>query len=358
MNESNKRVIILGSGASRASKFALPTMSGFFGPIPSRYRPLFAFLKWFYPGLSKSEYNLEEVLAFVDLSRVRLPLWGEDRRAHTYRYEQIYALILDYIHDRLQLPYGESCALHERMVSRLDPLDSIITVNYDLVCDQALLKIEPGENDRPNQYSRIGKLPGLLHEQNLYGGFQPPGLMLRETINGFYLKLHGSLDWIQCPTLNCRANMNIFSTNLSTLASGQRAGQPCRFCGASLRTMIVPPVASKRLEDRGRLAFLWNMALREIRKATEVVVIGLSLAPTDLEVRWLLREGLDLRQRPVPRKQITIVNPSEKDVAQVVKCIPDGKYEIRMYDSMTAYVDSMALGFIHDVSGPDGEQKG
>lgn len=342
MSVSKKRVLVLGAGASKASKFDLPTMAGFFGPEPSRFKSLFTFLKWFYPDRPKSDYNLEEVLAFVDLSRIRLPVWGEGRRASNHRYESVYAQIIDYVKYRLEVPDGESCPIHERLLSRLDPLDSIVTVNYDLVCDHALMKIEAkGSSGSPHQDSHIGKLPGLLHEQNLYGGLQPPALMARERQRGYYLKLHGSLDWIQCPTPNCRANVNIFSTSLSLFAEGQIEGEPCRFCGSTLRTMIVPPVASKRLEDRGRLAFLWNLALREIRNASELVVIGMSLAPTDFEVRWLIREGLDVRQRAGKGKRVTVVNPCQTAVDQVMRCVPSGEYNSSTFSSIADYSDSL-----------------
>lgn len=342
MSSSDKRVLILGAGASRASIFHLPTMSGFFDPEPSEYKTLFSFLKWFYPGHPKCDYNLEEVLAFVDLSRIRLPLWGEGRRASNHQYQTLYPQIIDYIKKRLEIPAGELCPVHERLISGLDSSDSIVTVNYDLVCDQTLLQVEPGEYGRPHQDSRIGKLSGLLYEQNLIGGMQPPGLMAREREIGYYLKLHGSLDWIQCPTPGCRANVNIFCRSLSPFGEGQMEGEPCRFCGTTLRTMIVPPVTSKRLEDRGRLAFLWNLALREIRQAGELVVIGLSLAPTDFEVRWLIREGLDVRRRSGKKKKIVVVNPDRKAITQVFGCVPAGEFEREEFITLEEYISAIS----------------
>lgn len=341
MGESQMQVLILGSGASKASHFKLPTMAGFFTPEPSRFKPLFNFLEWFYPGRDKAEYNLEEVLAFVDLSRIRLPVWGDVARASNHKYESVYSQIIDYVKFRLEIPSDKSCPDHERLFSRLNQSDSILTVNYDLICDQALKKVEPQENGRPNQNSRVGKLSGLLHEQNLWGGVQPPALMPRERQSGHFLKLHGSLDWIQCPVPGCRANVNIFCRGLSKLSEGQIEGEPCRFCGSMLRTMIIPPVASKRLEDRGRLAFLWNLALREIRKATELVVIGMSLAPTDFEVRWLIREGLDVRRRAKITKKVIVVNPNSEAVDQVFRCIPSGDIQKEHFSSLSEYVDSL-----------------
>jgi hypothetical protein len=74
LQKSRKRVMILGAGASAASDFHLPVMSGFFGPNKEAYSELFRFLDWFYPDIPAGCYNLEKVLAFLELSKTRLPI--------------------------------------------------------------------------------------------------------------------------------------------------------------------------------------------------------------------------------------------------------------------------------------------
>src|SRR5207247_3391246 len=122
---------------------------------------------------------------------------------------------------------------------------------------------------------------------------------------GFYLKLHGSLDWLYCPHAGCPNNMSLFPVGLSSLAEGQAEGQPCRYCGAPLRVLIVPPVPSKRIEDRGRLSFLWHLAFRELCDATRVVLIGVSFNPIDAALRWRVRQSMDAHNNPIA---IDIVN--------------------------------------------------
>ena len=126
---------------------------------------------------------------------------------------------------------------------------------------------------------------------------------------GFYIKLHGSLDWLYCPTPGCPNNVNVLPLSVFQFLEGQHEGKPCRCCGAPLQLFLIPPVATKRMEDRGRMAFLWNLAFREIRSADRLIVVGLSLAPTDFELRWLLREGTTTSEdRPI---DVDIVNPDE-----------------------------------------------
>ena len=260
--------LIIGAGLSAASEFGLPTMGGFFGPELTRLPELDSFLKWFYPNHNPQAYNLEEVMSFLHLSSARLPLWRN--RSQSYSSDTnlaLYESLLTYTKTRLAIQIDAVCPLHRRLFESLTQQDSIISFNYDLVADNALLAIEPREHDRPGQDTRMGKISGLLGRLNLWND-PPPALMPREQTWGFYLKLHGSLDWLHCETPGCANNINIFARGVSILAEGQDEGMPCRCCGASLKTFIVPPVATKRLEDRGRMAFLWNIALRPSHRVT------------------------------------------------------------------------------------------
>jgi hypothetical protein len=53
---------------------------------------------------------------------------------------------------------------------------------------------------------------------------------------------------------------------------------------------------------------LWNLALRELIGTRRLVIVGISVAPSDFELRWLLRQAIQLRQgRPLGAH---IVNPN------------------------------------------------
>jgi len=230
----SKTVLVLGAGASFASDFKLPVMAGFFGPQRDGFAEVFEFLESFYPTHEPSEYNLEDVLAFLSVSRERMQVWGLPPSAGTFAsYDDLYSAVLQYILRRLEIPKDGICKLHKSLFSMLDKKDSILSLNYDLVADQVLSDLAPKEYGRPDQNSRIGKLDGLLTEQSLFGALEPPSLMPREEEQGFYLKLHGSLDWLRCPTPGCRNHLNIFCCGTSNLADGQASGRPCRFCGAA-----------------------------------------------------------------------------------------------------------------------------
>jgi hypothetical protein len=69
----------------------------------------------------------------------------------------------------------------------------------------------------------------------------------------------------------------------------------------------VPPLAVKEPGKNVRLGFLWTLAFRELRRAARCVVIGVSLAAGDVELRWLLRQAAEFRGSPV---DLDLVDPS------------------------------------------------
>lgn len=54
-----------------------------------------------------------------------------------------------------------------------------------------------------------------------------PSLYQHEQEKGFYLKLHGSLDWFYCLTPGCQNNTSIFPAGVFEL-SGHYEQRPCR----------------------------------------------------------------------------------------------------------------------------------
>lgn len=252
------------------------------------------FLGRFYPGQSPSEYNLEDVLAFLDLARNRLRVWNFGTHADEVDAERLYREVIEYVRERLTLPAGATCRIHQRLFSYLDQTDTVITLNYDAIADGALRRL-PVTDDELHVVDRVEKQSTLLGNVAFFGP-TPPSLTPKERAGGHLLKLHGSLDWFTCVNPNCQNSNYVFVWQNGN-ESVKTAGAPCRLCGSGLTELIIPPVASKRTSDRGRVAFPWHLALRELMRAERLVIIGLSFAPTDFELKWLLRQALYLRPR-------------------------------------------------------------
>jgi hypothetical protein len=316
-------------------------MQGFFSVGLTELPDLEEFLQSFYPKMSRDRYNLEEVLAFLDISRARRSVWAYlPPDADAPETGELFQQLMAYVRRRLAIPRNVVCELHRNLIATLAPRDSIVTVNYDLVVDQALAPLErPNVPPPHNLQSRLGKLSGLLGELR-YQGEALPALMPIEQEHGFYLKLHGSLDWLFCPTPGCQNNVRFYPAAVSRFAEGQEEGRPCRLCGTALNTYLIPPVATKRLDDRGRMALLWNLALREIAGAARLVVVGLSFAPGDFELRWLLREALLVRRSR--QIDLHIVNPSLDDYQRATDVVPRRPARVSHYRTVDEYLERSA----------------
>lgn len=301
-------VVLLGAGASKGSDKNLPAMQGFFGPTLAGMNPELArFLVWFYGHENLAEYNVEDVLSYLELAQARIPKWTGAASIHAVGHRTFdFDLLLDYIADRLAVS-GTPCRRHQKLIESLEPTDTVLTLNYDLVCDGALRDLELHSATSGGKAKRLSKLAVLLGTPAFLGG-EPVALMPRETATGFYLKLHGSVDWLYCPNARCLNASRYYSLSGETILEGQAPGRPCRRCGNLLRMFLVPPVATKAIEHEGRLAFLWNLALNALAHAKRIVIIGVSFTASDQELRWLIRQSMALSGFPV---SLDLVNPAK-----------------------------------------------
>jgi len=311
--QASKTILLLGAGASKASDFRLPTMRGFFdlAQVPENLKE---FLKIFYPAMLVEEFDLEEVLTHLTLSVRRLPSWIPDERVqHSIGVHYPLGDLLWYVGRRLAIDPTKICSRHAALFRRLEARDSVLTLNYDLVADQALsvLDRDPNDEARFRRFSRMDKLADLVGDARLLGG-EPMALLPEEHEGGFYLKLHGSLDWLYCPNTGCPNWKRFYPLSGERIKEGQKAGSPCRLCGSIIRSVIVAPLPEKAQVFEGRFGILWNLALRELQQATRIVVIGVSLARSDFELSWLIRLSGMTRFHKL---DLVVVNPNESDRA-------------------------------------------
>lgn len=339
-----KRVIILGAGASAASDFCLPTMKGFFEDDLSHHLELDKFLKWFYGDCERSEYNLEEILGYLDLAHSQLPQWTQEDRPLYGGKKVGYPELLSYVLQRLSTPREERCSVHRNLFSSLNDQDTIITLNYDLIADLVLQDLEKApETGLVSSDLRLAELGAILSgKPDLFwnSSATPLSLTPREWKWGFYLKLHGSLNWLHCVHPGCPNSLIIFPAWPDDHGNWQSAGDSCRLCGWQIQVLIVPPIGTKRVDETGRIAFLWNLALQELRKANEIAIIGVSFAPSDLALRWLIRQAMELR-RGKKGLTLSVVNPSLTDREETLKCFPGGGNQTKEFGEVSAFIEAL-----------------
>jgi hypothetical protein len=170
----------------------------------------------------------------------------------------------------------KGCRLHEALVSKLRPADTLISFNYDCLIDDALRRFG---DDKWNPKWGYG-FPSTYQLEGI-DTWMPdkPAATRRSSLR--LLKLHGSVNW-QLPT---RADNPI---RLKTRLYKQR-GTP--------RFSIIPPVWNKTSDERSEEAVIyphiWRGCARAIRNAARVIVIGFSFGSTDLQAQSVFRLALD-----------------------------------------------------------------
>lgn len=286
---SQKTVYFLGAGASAASDFKLPVMKGFFKEedFPEKggeYPNLNEFLKTFYKSTDWENFNLEEIITHLELTMEGFSWSPVDSTLYDIKQE-----VYQYIKFKLDGPVKkDKCSKHLKLfmnINRND--DSVINLNYDLIVDNVL------------PASFLDDFDVLSGVGNTFTGssFLPS---IPEAKEGVYIKLHGSIDRIYCPSLDCPNSHMFFNCEDSS------AGDPCGMCGANLETVIVPPTMKKSFEKFPKLGFLWHVAFNKLKETDKIIVIGMSFPDSDYYLKWLVRQAMMERATP---PDLVIVNP-------------------------------------------------
>jgi len=169
--------------------------------------------------------------------------------------------------------------------------DTIITFNYDTLVEDSLKTL-----DVPFSYGTV------LDDQQTEARLR-------------ILKLHGSVNWgIQRPkkfagmdTISLSEARRI-KTAAKMIPDLHKFQDYTALRKASMAPVIVPPTWQKGGEPH--LADVWDDAVKALRTATRVVIIGYSIPPTDTHFKYLLAAGL---QDSISLRKVYCVNPALKD---------------------------------------------
>lgn len=110
------------------------------------------------------------------------------------------------------------------------------------------------------------------------------------------LKLHGSINWA-------------FPGGVGQKLTFYRDYDEVR--QKNLAPVIVPPTWRKHFG--GQLSDVWDEAVKALRTATRIIVLGYSIPPTDVHFKYLLAAGL---QDNISLRKVLFVNPGlvEQDI--------------------------------------------
>jgi len=216
------------------------------------------------------------------------------------------------IAEALRRSRGSGPELHEQLFHWIwrttgeQPI--VISLNYDLLADQALIAMEGG--GFPDYACQI--------DTNGYTEAHRWGKLL---------KIHGSMNWIYCGACD-RLEIGIdkhgetFKIALSlarTMVESshdlqqyyQERAAKCPRCDGAFRPVMITPTHLKDYRNP-HIAALWYRAERELQDCTRVIFIGYSLPWDDVDVIYLLKRGLLRKSGASPA--ITVVEHADRKV--------------------------------------------
>lgn len=306
------RVFVLGAGASACCGFALtnrllPEVLPLMNPASSR-KDLEGLIEYLYAHFDtrwRNYPNLEEFLSFLE-SYLQLNEWVKSK--HKYPNDVVRRLrddlllaVSDYLHARLDEVTIRRTKLYE-LARKLEPGDAVVTFNWDLTIERAL-----SAANIESTYTMDQKSVALL-------------------------KPHGSVDWLDAAKSNVKANLTFA---LIPSIGKIRVFKHYRAPHVKHPTLpvIIPPVFNKSF-PYPEFRQLWKDTWRALRDAERVYIIGFSLPPEDLHVRFVMRSAIRMNEGRRGRVPIAVVNPDRGVYLRFVRLVESNVsyYECRFED--------------------------
>ncbi|PYQ11464.1 MAG: hypothetical protein DMH00_08200 [Acidobacteria bacterium] len=191
-----------------------------------------------------------------------------------------------------------------------DRSSSVISTNYDIVMDNALLERKPGNVNygvpiREAVFQSEGLPRGRFDEIHHFKPL-PESQATIKTGNISLLKLNGSLNWLYCPRCDELDITLLQGTGALTILDELELGRCSRQgCTSPYQTLLVGPSLGQRYEHRV-LGDIWARAERALEKASRLVVIGYSMPEADYLVRAMMARTFAHRSQDVT--VVTLVN--------------------------------------------------
>ncbi|NOQ72568.1 MAG: hypothetical protein GQ574_11230 [Crocinitomix sp.] len=176
----------------------------------------------------------------------------------------------------------------------LDPV-SVISTNWDILLDNSIyneinIKDDLAVVDYCCYVSSYDK-----SDESVKPGLEILG---KGGFNVKLLKLHGSLNWLQCP--KCQRIYVKFNQKIAMNPFGNINKPTCRHCDDNfgklnahyLKANLIMPTYLKDLSNP-QYKIIWQNAGIELSEAKKIVFIGYSLPQADFEMRQLLSRMVD-----------------------------------------------------------------
>lgn len=223
--------------------------------------------------------TFEEVLGILELSLNRnesfknYPLIPQDPKLQNIR-EQIIFLIARILKEKLQA----GRPVHDALIARLERgahlrTTAFVSLNYDILIDNAITDIHNIiDLDYGVQFTNF----------SIRGDWHKPRLNRSTKL----FKLHGSLNWLYCPTC-ISLTITPKEKSVSTIADTPR---PCKSCHTNMVPIIIPPTFFKVMSNYF-LQQVWRETEKVLMEARRIVFCGYSFPDADVHIKYLLKRA-------------------------------------------------------------------
>jgi hypothetical protein len=147
---------------------------------------------------------------------------------------------------------------------------AFISLNYDIIIDNELLKLKSLENFFLD-YSVDITNPGAVNRSN-------SGQSNRIKL----FKIHGSLNWLYCPTCISLTYVS-FKSVIANITS-----QECANCKTQILPIIIPPSFFKVMSNYF-LSNIWRKTEIVLNQAKRIYFCGYSFPDADIHIKYLLK---------------------------------------------------------------------
>ncbi len=184
--------------------------------------------------------------------------------------------------------------------------DSIISFNWDILLDQLLPNYSPEPHSIP--FSFYGQFINICTAEQDDSWKSPVPYVLgqvdsnrrfKRKFGGNYIKLHGSVDLVNCKNNTCENNQKPF------VATTPKDRNCCGICHELLYPYIIPPIQNKAIRDTHYIRRSWTRTFELCQEADQVIFWGYSLPVTDYWANLLVKKVWGGNC-----KEIIIINPS------------------------------------------------
>jgi len=330
------KVYFLGAGATKAVAQSAPLndeiletalFESGYEEISEEIEEIQTFLKEVFHDKKNNIPRLGDILSFIDFSIREKTIsiknyYYEDFIKIRNSFVRLIAIVL-----RNNLKNLNSSAT-DNFVRNINENDSIISTNYDIVIDNALLSIKKNTNYGVKIRQNI--LPVELSGDQIRAVPLLDMLLNQGPIK--LLKLHGSLNWLYCPKCD-EIDITLRQKGIAEYLNLNKEYELLclnKYCTSHYEPLIVTPTKFKIYENR-ILNKIWEISKERISKADEIVFIGYSLPEADTEIRCLILNGVNMAET---KPKITFVDK------------PGGSNDINNYNRLFGEVNHMPIGFI------------